>query len=117
MNMATLEPQRTVRRGSAAEVARHAIELAEQDGVDRKKMILRLTLRDASELKRDPKLATADISFGGGGMRYLGVLVEQGGVTVSRLDRGGDADATSAAPIDPPAKVKAPRKKKAVTAV
>ena len=42
MNMATLEPQRTVRRGSAAEVARHAIELAEQEGVDRKKMILRL---------------------------------------------------------------------------
>jgi hypothetical protein len=115
--MTSPDSQRTVRRGSAAEVARHAIELAEQDGVERSKMILRLTLRDASELKRDPKLATADISFGGGGMRYLGVLVEQGGVTVSRLDRGGDEDAAHAAPIDPPAKVKAPRKKKAATAV
>jgi hypothetical protein len=117
MIMSTSETQRTVRRGSAAEVARTAIELAEQDGVDRKKMILRLTLRDASELKRDPKLATADISFGAGGMRYLGVLVEQGGVTVSRLDRGTGDDATPAAPIDPPAKVKAVRKKKAATAV
>ena len=96
-------------------MARHAIEAAEHEGVDRKEMILRLTLRDASELKRDPKLATADISFGGGGMRYLGVLVEQGGVTVSRLDTG-DA-AKPAAPIDPPAKVKAVRKKKAATAV
>jgi hypothetical protein len=110
------EPERTVRRGSAAEVARHAIELAERDGALRSEMILRLTLRDASELKRDPKLATADISFGGGGMRYLGVLVEQGGVTVSRLDRGG-GDAEPAAPIDPPPKVKATRKKKAATAV
>lgn len=114
--MTSLEPQRTPRRGSAAEVARTAIERAEQDGADRGEMILRLTLRDASELKRDPKLATADISFGAGGMRYLGVLVEQGGVTVSRLDLGG-GDAAPPAPIDPPAKVKAPRKKKAATAV
>ena len=49
-------------------------------------------------------------------MRYLGVLVEQGGVTVSRLDRGGGGEVPPA-PIDPPAKVKAVRKKKAVTAV
>ena len=115
--MTTADPQRAIRRGSAAEVARHAIEQAEQEGVERAKMILRLTLRDASELKRDPKLATADISFGGGGMRFLGVLVEQGGVTVSRLDRGGGEDATAAEPIDPPPKVKAPRRKKAATAV
>lgn len=111
------ESNRSARRGSAAEVARHAIEQAEQEGVDRKQMILRLTLRDASELKRDPKLATSDISFGAGGMRYLGVLVEQGGVTVSRLDRGNGEDAAAAAPIDPPPKVKAVRKKKAATAV
>jgi len=42
------EPQRTARRGSAADVARHAIEQAEQEGVERAQMILRLTLRDAS---------------------------------------------------------------------
>jgi len=111
------EPQRTARRGSAADVARHAIEQAEQEGVERAQMILRLTLRDASEIKRDPKLATTDISFAGGAMRFLGVRVEQGGVTVSRLDRGDGEEAGEAAPIDPPAKVKAPRKKKAATAV
>ena len=116
MTMASIDSNRTVRRGSAAEVARHAIELAEQDGIERKVMILRLTLRDASEIKRDPKLATSDISFEAGRMRYLGVRVEQGGVTVSRLERGG-GDAEPAPPIDPPVKVKATRKKKAVTAV
>jgi len=117
MSMNAPESNRAARRGSAAEVARHAIEQAEQDGVDRAEMVLRLTLRDASELKRDPKLATADISFSEGRMRYLGVLVEQGGVTVSRLDRGGADAAAEAAPIDPPPKAKAVRKKKAATAV
>jgi hypothetical protein len=115
MSMSAPDLQRSVRRGSAAEVARHAIEQAEQEGADRGDLVLRLTLRDASELKRDPKLATSDISFSEGAMRFLGVRVEQGGVTVSRLDRGGGAD--EAAPIDPPPKVKAPRKKKAATAV
>jgi hypothetical protein len=80
--------QKSSPRRPASEEARIAIEQAEQDGVDRKVMTLRMTLRDVSELKRDPKVATADISYGPDGMTYLGVAVEQGGVTQSTLDRG-----------------------------
>jgi hypothetical protein len=114
MTMATVQTPITIRRGSAAEVARAAIEQAERDGVERARMTLRMTLRDCSELKRDPKVATDDIAFGRGGMRFLGVLVEQGGVTVSTLDRGEGGG--ERAPIDPAPKVKAPRKKKAAAA-
>jgi hypothetical protein len=50
-------------------------------------MRLRLTLGDASALKRDGSLAVSDISFVGGEMRFLGVLVEAGGIPESKLDR------------------------------
>jgi hypothetical protein len=113
MTMANSTPQKpTRRRGSAAEEAVFAIEQAEADGVARDAMTLRMTLRDASELKRDPKVAMADISYGPDGMRFLGVAVDQGGVTQSTLDRGdtsyvrGAAQAAAAAP-----KPKATRKK------
>jgi hypothetical protein len=88
MTMSTSHAKPTRRRGSAAEEAKLAIDEALHDGVDLSAMTLRMTLRDASELKRDPKVATADISFSPDGMRYLGVVVDQGGVTVSTLDRG-----------------------------
>ncbi len=48
-------------------------------------MTLRLTLGDASLLKRDPGIAVSDISFDGGTMRYLGVKVQEGGVAESEL--------------------------------
>lgn len=67
---------------------RHAIAQAERDGVAPAAMTLRLTRRDEADLKRDPAVALADISFAGGEMRYLGVLVVAGGVTVSTLDLG-----------------------------
>ena len=76
--MSTQAPKPTRRRGTAAEEARFAIETAEADGVARDAMTLRMTLRDASELKRDPKVAMADISYSPDGMRYLGVAVDQG---------------------------------------
>jgi hypothetical protein len=89
MTMSTPHAKPARRRGSAAEEAKLAIDEALGDGVALEAMTLRMTLRDASELKRDPKVATADISFGPDGMRYLGVVVDQGGgVTVSVLDRG-----------------------------
>jgi hypothetical protein len=69
-------------------VLREAIEKAEQDGVDREDMTLRLTLRDVSDLKRDRTIAIEDISFAGGVMRFLGVKVTSGGVEASTLDRG-----------------------------
>ncbi|HXA39273.1 MAG TPA: hypothetical protein VNW53_09750 [Phenylobacterium sp.] len=109
MNSSHEKPAR--RRGSAAEEARLAIETAEADGVARKDMTLRMTLRDVSELKRDPKVATADISFGADGMHYLGVAVEAGGVVQSNLDRGDTSFVRGAAAAGPPAKVKATRKK------
>lgn len=99
------------RRGSAAEEARQAIEQAEADGVAREAMTLRMTLRDVSELKRDPKVATADIAFNADGMRYLGVAVDPGGVVQSTLDRGDTSYVRGALPEPPPAKVKATRKK------
>jgi hypothetical protein len=49
-------------------------------------MTLQLTFSDAQQLKRDSSLALADISFTDGVMRFVGVKVEQGGVTVSTLN-------------------------------
>jgi hypothetical protein len=71
-----------------AELFRDQIEAAVAEGVAPEDMTLKLTLGDTHKLKRDPKVALADISFAGGVMRYLGVKVEQGGVPESTLDRG-----------------------------
>ncbi len=68
---------------------RKQIEGAEAGGLGRPEMTLRLTHADASLLKRDPELAVADISFADGVMRFLGVKVEAGGVTVSELVTAG----------------------------
>jgi hypothetical protein len=98
------------RRGSSAEEARYLIEAADADGVKRADMTLRMTLRDVSELKRDPKVPMADISYGPDGMKYLGVAVDQGGVTQSTLDRG-DTSYVRGAVAEPVVKPKATRKK------
>jgi hypothetical protein len=71
-----------------AELFRSQIEAAVAEGVATDDMTLKLTLGDTHKLKRDPKVALADISFTGGVMRYLGVKVEQGGVPESTLVRG-----------------------------
>ena len=49
-------------------------------------MTLRLTLTDASQIKRDPSVPVDDISFIDGEMRFLGVKVVQGSVATSALD-------------------------------
>jgi len=67
---------------------RGQIEAAVAEGVAREDMTLKLTLRDASRLTRDPKTPVADISFADGTMRFLGVRIEQGGVAESVLERG-----------------------------
>ena len=72
----------------SAETFRAAIEKAKAEGHGVDDMLLRLTLGDASELKRDRSLAIEDISFTGGVMRFLGVKVAPGGITTSRLDCG-----------------------------
>lgn len=76
------------KRGSVAGRLRGQIEAAEAEGVTREDMTLKLTLSDASHLKRDSTLAVTDISFTDGVMRFLGVKIEQGGVTASSLERG-----------------------------
>lgn len=76
-------------RLSAASQFRGEIEQAEADGIAREDMTLHLTFSDVLKLKRDPDIALTDISFAGGTMRFLGVKVVQGGVTVSALDRAG----------------------------
>ena len=68
---------------------RSQIEAALAEGIAPEDLTLRLTLRDASLLTRDPKTPLADISYAGGEMRFLGVKVEKGGVPESVLDRGG----------------------------
>jgi hypothetical protein len=81
------KPRPAPARRSAAEFLRAAIEKAEQEGVARSDMTLVLTNRDATELKRDPNLPLADISFEAGVMSYLGVKVKAGGVETSTLER------------------------------
>ena len=81
-------PPAPARRGPPATVFRKAIDAAVAEGADPEDMTLRLTLSDVSALKRDRDVPLADISFKDGVMRYLGVKVEQGGVTESVLDRG-----------------------------
>ncbi len=65
---------------------RALIAAAASDGVGPKAMLLRLTLGDAAELKRDRSVATHEISFVNGEMRFLGVKVIEGGISVSSLD-------------------------------
>lgn len=71
-----------------AERFRRLIAEAENDGVERTAMVLRVTLGDAAKLKRDPLVEIAEISFLEGEMRFLGVKVVAGSVTESALDRG-----------------------------
>ena len=75
----------TGRRRPPAITFREEIERAESEGVKRTAMKLQLTLADASLLKRDNTLAVTDISFSEGVMRFLGVVVQEGGVVTSTL--------------------------------
>ncbi|HSV03571.1 MAG TPA: hypothetical protein VLI41_10240 [Phenylobacterium sp.] len=74
-------------RRSAATALRPQIEAALTDGASPDGLVLRLTLSDVVQLKRDASLALADLSFKDGVMRFLGVEVEQGGVAASELVR------------------------------
>lgn len=76
------------RRAVAAVHFRAEIEKAVAEGVAREDMMLRLTLNDVNQLRRDGSLPVSDISYADGVMRYLGVKVEQGGVPQSELARG-----------------------------
>jgi len=89
--MATDSKPRTGARKSAALTLREAIEKAEKDGVARSDMTLRLSHRDAADLKRDRTLAVQDIGFKDGAMSYLGLKVAVEPVAVSALEVDGGA--------------------------
>lgn len=76
-----------LRRVATAVHFRSEIEKAAAEGVAPEDMVLRLTVGDATHLKRDRTLPVADLSFADGEMRFLGVRVEQGGVAESVLSR------------------------------
>lgn len=96
---------------SRPEEFRDMIEKAEADGAVRADMVLRLTLRDAADLKRDRSVAVEDISFADGMMRYIGVKVNAGGVAVSALRMAEDEVEPAPAPAPAPAKRKAAAKR------
>lgn len=79
---------RTRPKGPPAARFRTQIEAAAAEGTPREDMVLHLTLQDSSLLARDRSVPVADISFANGVMRFLGVRIEKGGVTESKLDLG-----------------------------
>ncbi len=83
-------------RGSRIETFRKAIEAAEQEGVSREAMTLRLTLRDTTLIRRDNTIPVQDISFADGEMKVLNVRVISGGIPESVLDLGGDTPVAGA---------------------
>lgn len=75
------------------------IQKALTDGTDAGELTLRLTLMDASKIKRDPAIALADVSFSPEGMRFLGVRVLEGGVKSSELLSGPLPESEAPAPV------------------
>ena len=76
---------------------RGAIDAALADGMKRKDLVLHLPLRDECRIKRSPDVAMEEVSFGDGGMSFLGIRVISGAVTVSMLDRADSVPAGAAA--------------------
>ncbi|HWA60165.1 MAG TPA: hypothetical protein VG939_02265 [Caulobacteraceae bacterium] len=88
--MAASKPQPSAVQVPAArriQSLRDAIEKALQDDVSREDLILRLTLSDAAALKRDRSVGVDEITFGPGGMRFLGVDIAHDAVAESVLER------------------------------
>jgi hypothetical protein len=56
-------------------------------------MLLELTARMDSAIKRSALVPAEDVRFADGEMRYLGVLVKVGDVSVSKLNLTGAASA------------------------
>ena len=66
----------TSTRGPTIEDLRAAVTKAEADGVSRDTMLLRLTFRDESLIKRSPEVGLDEVSFIDGEMRFVGVRVK-----------------------------------------
>ena len=82
----TKAPPGPIKSTAAAAGYRAAIAKAEAEGIAKADMILRLTLKNDADLKRDRTVGVHEISFLGGEMRFLGVKVIAGGVDVASLE-------------------------------
>jgi len=100
--------------GPTIDDMRVLIEKAEAEGVARADMLLRLTFRDASLIKRSPSVGIDEVSFEGGDMRFLGVRITVGPVPLSRLEAPAQPDPEPVAA--PEKKTKAKAKPKALSA-
>ena len=76
--------------------------------MSRDTMLLRLTFRDESLIKRSPEVGLDEVSFIDGEMRFVGVRVKVGNIPQSLLDVDPQPDPE---PVAPPAKVKKTRAK------
>lgn len=71
--------------GQSILILRSEIEQALASGAELSSLVLRLTTRDDSALKRHPEIAVTDIHFQDGEMHFLGVRVLKG--EFSQLER------------------------------
>lgn len=74
-----------------AKLFRQRIADALAGGATAGDMTLRLTLGDASRLRRDTTVPLDAISYVDGEMRFMGVKVIEGGVDTSALERPSEA--------------------------
>ena len=87
------------------------IAAAQRAGTDPSDLTLRLTLMDASKIKRDRDIALEDISFSPEGMRFMGVRVVEGGVKSSDLMAGAYEPPPEPEPVVKPKKKAAAKPK------
>jgi hypothetical protein len=82
-----MRPKNTSPMTSRQSIAglKEELQAALADGVDKDSMVLRLTARDDSALKRHPDIGVEEIDFRNGEMHFLGVKVVKGETSV--LDR------------------------------
>jgi len=72
---------------------RSAIDKAETQGIGRGDMLLHLTLRDESVIKRSRSVGVDEISFADGEMRFVGVRVVVTTDAMSSLEAPAEAPA------------------------
>lgn len=106
-------PPHTPATDARIDQVRNWIARADREGLLRADMQLHLSHRDLSGLKRSPAVATDEISFLNGVMRFLDIEVVDAAASASRLARRPDV--VEAAPEVVVAAAK-PAKKRARTA-
>ena len=74
---------------------RSAIDKAETQGIDRGDILLHLTLRNESVIKRSRSVGIDEISFADGQMRFVGVRVVVTSDAMSSLEAPAEAPAAA----------------------